>query len=238
MRAWHNGCALGFRPSIGLPIQLCGFDSRRPLQRLTMAKKIYSIPLQKSLKELANIKSKLNRLSKDNLYLELHSLRGKAYYFLEIEKFINFFKINKDETYSIKTIEYFNSKIFIEILSKHFNFSQYKIKEDNLKPFFYAFCSLFESFDKDSFSNLFFKLFLHYHSQVNNSSNIEIDFKSISQALAKSRGLTIKESYKEIENQVFFNLLLNQKVAVSLKGKSIKTLRKKAYKKLFFQEFV
>jgi len=203
-----------------------------------MAKKLYSVGLEKSLKDLENIKSELNRLTKENQYLELHQLRGKAYYFLEIEKFINFFKIDKDTTYTLKTIEYFNAKIFIQIVAKHFNFTQYKIKEENLKPFFYAFCSLFERFDSESFSNLFFKLFLHYHSQVNNSSNIEIDFKDICQLLAKNRDLTIKESYKEVENRVVFNLLLNKKVALSLKGKSIKTLRKKAYKKLFFQEFV
>jgi hypothetical protein len=52
----------------------------------------------------------------------------------------------------------------------------------------------------------------------------------------KNKDITIKESYvlNKDTKIVDFKLLLNSKVKIQLEGKSIKTLRKQAYKKIFF----
>jgi hypothetical protein len=51
----------------------------------------------------------------------------------------------------------------------------------------------------------------------------------------KNKDIVIKESYvlNKDTKIVDFKLLLNSKVKIQLEGKSIKTLRKQAYKKIF-----
>ena len=124
---WYSGCTLGFRPRVGLPIQLRGFDSRHPLQkRLKIAKHILHIPIKKAQLFIKNQKREFNSILKEKKYIEYYKILGKGYYTIEIEKFIKFFKIDKDITYALKNIEYFNSKFFIKEIAKILNFSQFK----------------------------------------------------------------------------------------------------------------
>ena len=51
--------------------------------------------------------------------------------------------------------------------------------------------------------------------------------------MAKQRNLNIKESFGEDIDGSYFKILLDDVVLIEEKGKLIKTLRKKAYKKLF-----
>jgi hypothetical protein len=56
----------------------------------------------------------------------------------------------------------------------------------------------------------------------------------MTQTYIKNKNIILKESYKTIDNKVVFKILINNQIKISLEGSSIKTLRKKAYKKIFF----
>ena len=201
-----------------------------------MAKHFYTIPLQKSLTFIKEQKTLLNKATTDKKRLTYHKQLGKSYYILEIEEFLKFFKIDRDLDYALKSMEYFNNTVFIEKIQQILNFSMFKLQEKRVdaKEFFYAFCYLYRSIDKEEFSLFMQKTFLHYHSGFNTDSDIKIDYKDFSIALAKTKKAEIKESFGESEKESFFKLFIDNKLIVQEKGKKIKTLRKKAYKRLFF----
>jgi len=149
---------------------------------------------------------------------------------LQIEKFI------KNLISSLKTIEYFNSIKFFDEITLLLNFTQFDLEKNNIdkKDFFYSLFYVLNKNCNEVFEFFIHKIFLHFHTTFNNSSNINIDFKEMAQALAKSKNITLKESFGESENNSFFKILLDDKVAIDEKGKLIKTLRKKAYKNLFY----
>lgn len=202
-----------------------------------MAKKIYAIPLKKVLETINKNKTLFRKLLNDRHLLEYYKLLGKSYYILEIEKFIKMFKLDKNTAYALKILEMFNSKIFITEIILRLNFSQFKLEDYNIleKEFFYGFLYILKDLDKKVFELFLEKFFIHYYTTVHISSNIKINFKEISVSIAKSRGLEIRESFKEISvNKVYFKIIQNGKVVVYKEGKSIKTLRKKAFKEYFY----
>jgi hypothetical protein len=91
-----------------------------------MAKHILHISIKKAQLFIKNQKREFNSILKEKKYIEYYKILGKGYYTIEIEKFIKFFKIDKDITYALKNIEYFNSKFFIKEIAKILNFSQFK----------------------------------------------------------------------------------------------------------------
>lgn len=202
-----------------------------------MAKKIYTIPLQKTLEATKNYKSDIFKLTQDRNFLEFNKLFGKSYYYIELEKFIHFFKIDKDISYALKTMENFNSKVFInDEVALRLNFSQYNLEVSNItqKDFFYGYMNLLRVNNEDLFSTLLQKLFIHYHSAFKNNSDIQINFKDIVTSLAKTRNITLKESFGENGDKSYFILFANTQEAVKKEGKSIKTLRKQCYKEYFY----
>ncbi len=201
-----------------------------------MAKHFYHIPLQKTLTFIKEYKSSLNTLTTDKKMLEYHKQLGKSYYTLQVETFIDFFKIDKELDYALKTIAYFNSSVFMAELHKILNLSQFELALHKVqtKEFFYAFCYLYAKNDAEGFEMFMQKTFIHYHSAFNSESNIHIDHKEMCRTLAKTKKVSIKESFGEEDEISFFKLQLDEKLTVEEKGKRIKTLRKKAYKKLFY----
>ncbi len=155
---------------------------------------------------------------------------------IQIESFISFFKIYKNLEFSLKTINYLSSLTFLENIFTLLNFNQYDFVnlKINQKDFFYGFCYILYKQDKVLFSTLLEKFFAHFHSSLNNNSNIHIDLTSITKELAVTRKINLKESFGEEEKQSYFNIKIDDNVSIDLKGKSIKTLRKKAYRKLFY----
>ena len=220
------------------PILIRGFDSRCPLQikGKVMAKKVYHIPLQQSQHFIKANKAELNSLCTNKKYLEYTKLLGKSYYQLQIEKFMFFFKINKDITHALNTLEYFNGAKFLDEIFVHLNFSQFNLEKNNVinKDFFYGFCYILTQKNTTLFELLMQKLFLHYHTTFNNTSNINIDYKDMALSIVKSKTITLKESFGEDEKGSFFKILLDGEVVIDEKGKLIKTLRKKVYKNLFY----
>jgi hypothetical protein len=198
-----------------------------------MAKKVYHIPLQQALDFTKTNKSTLTKLTNNPKNLEYSKLLGRSYYTLEIEKFIRFFKIDKDVNYALSSIEYFHSNIFLVDVSKLLNFSQFELK-DKQKDFFYAFCLLFSQQNQEAFSLFTHNLFLHFHTTFNSHSNIEIDYQEMSHTLLKSQNKTYKDSFGQEKESAFFKIFVDDIISIEEKGKRIKTLRKKAYKRLFF----
>jgi len=201
-----------------------------------MAKHFYQIPLQNTLSFIKEHKRELNQLTENKKQLEYNKLLGKSYYYLQIEAFISFFKIERDLDYALKSMEYFNSVVFLDKLYKSMNFSQFKLEQKQLqtKDFFYAFCHLYAQTSYEEFALFLQKTFLHYHTAFNQNSNIKIDHKEMCQTLLKSKKITLKESFGEDDKGSFFKILLDDKVIMTEKGKQIKTLRKKIYKNLFY----
>lgn len=201
-----------------------------------MAKHFYHIPLQKTHTFIKKYKSGLNAFTTDKKSLEYYKLLGKSHYVMQVEKFITFFKIDKELDYALKTMAYFNSSTFMEELYKILNFSQFDLERENVssKDFFYALCYLYATQNKRDFEHFIDKTFLYYHSAFNLKTNINIDYKDMSHTLLKTKKLSIKESFGEEGETAFFKILLNDKLVVEEYGKRIKTLRKKVYKKLFY----
>jgi len=201
-----------------------------------MAKHFYHIPLQNTLTFIKTHKSTLNATMRDKKTLEYYKQLGKSYYTLQVETFVEFFKIDKELDYALKTLEYFHSSVFMAELHTVLNLSQFELEAHKVdsKEFFYALCYYYAKDDANEFELFIQKTFLHYHTAFNAQSNIVVDHKEMSQALAKSKKLTIKESFGEDDKESFFKLLLDGKQMLEERGKRIKTLRKKAYRKLFY----
>jgi len=201
-----------------------------------MAKHFYHVPLQHILTFIKTDKSTLNTLVKEKKTLEYYKQLGRSYYILEIENFITFFKIDKELDYALKTLEYFHSSVFMAELYKVLNFSQFELEAHKVesKEFFYALCYLYAKYDAKNFALFIHKTFLHYHTAFNTESNIQIDHKEMSHTLAKSKKVSIKESFGEEGKESFFKLFLDDTLAIEEKGKRIKRLRKKSYKRLFY----
>lgn len=210
------------------------------IQKITtrniLAKHIYNLPLQKVQQFIKLNKSDLNKLCLDKKLLELNKLLGKSYYTVELDKFIKFFKIDKDTDYSLSTLEYFNSIKFIDDITHHLNFMQFDLEKfpHQKKDFFYGFCNLLHQENPKLFEVFFEKVFLHYHSGFNNHSNININYKDMATTIAKTKHLKLKESFGEEDENSYFKIYVNDKLIIEENGKMIKTIRKKAYKKLFF----
>jgi hypothetical protein len=72
--------------------------------------------------------------------------------------------------------------------------------------------------------------FIHYSSFIAKNSDIELNHESIVRFLAKQRDIKLKESFGEDKEEAYFCLKIDDK-SITFKGKSIKSLRKKVYKK-------
>ena len=163
-----------------------------------MAKHIYHLPLEKVKTFIKDNKATLNEVQNDKYIFEYRKNFGKSYYDLELEKFIEFFKINKNHSYAIKNIKYFTSDKFLQELYKLINIEQFKLDNIKQREFFYNFVFTLQKKDKELF---FHKIFLHFHTSINESSNINIDYQDLSKTIAKNRNIKLKESFGEGEDK-------------------------------------
>ena len=195
-----------------------------------MAKKLYALPLKQLLDFIKENKSEIYKLDKDAKYKEYGVILGKSYYILYIEEFLHKFKIEKDIDMFLKMMKYFNSNSFIDEIFHLLNFKPFKIQP---KEFFYGFVFVLQSKNRVLFEKFFEATFIHFSSFVNQNSNITINYKDIVTFLAKQRNLEVKESFGELANtdMVYFKLSVGDEIIIK-NGKSIKVLRKKAYKQM------
>lgn len=191
-----------------------------------MPKKLYHTPLQDIHTFIKNYKNKISNTLQDNQKKEYYKTFSKAYYDIEIEKFIHFYKIDSDISHALKTINFFKSQSFLKRVYELLNFEQFDGDE---KELFYIFLYFLKNIDNELFEKFIPKLFLHFFDS-NKTNNININYKEIAQTLSNQLHKTLKESFAQKDEYAYFKLILDEKEVVSLEGKSIKTMRKKAYK--------
>lgn len=151
---------------------------------------------------------------------------------LHIKEFIEFFKVDKDYEYANKTIKYFTSENFMQNLYSYLNVEQFKAANVNLRDIVYIIIFTLNNHNNELLGTFLHKTFLHFFSGLNKSSKIQIDYIDCCKIIAKHKHIVIKESFYEDENLAYFKLFCNEIESINLKGTSIKTLRKKAYKNL------
>jgi hypothetical protein len=198
-----------------------------------MAKHIYHIPFNDTQNFIKTHKSTIIELISSDQSLQYNSHIGKAYYELAIKEFVEFFKIDSDIDYAVQTQTYFKSSSFFEYLFELLNLNQFPSKSPSHKTnIFYGFCVIFASKDRLLFDMFFQKAFLHFFSQFSSSSPINIDYKNILELIAKQHNQHLKESFGQDDSQKsYFKIYLDDELIINIQGKSIKSLRKKAYKK-------
>ena len=198
-----------------------------------MARKLYSVKYEKVAEFIKNNKSEIKSLLVSN-HFEYAKLFGNTYYELRIKEFIEQYKIDKDKAYAMEVISFFKSSTYIEKLFSHIGMFA---SEKNPKELFYVLVYVLENSKiEEAKEVLFYHSFLFYIFTLNKSSNIALDHKQMSLSLLKTSypNISIKESFGEKEETAYFSLHLNTGMEIKEQGQSIKTLRKKVYKRLFF----
>jgi predicted nucleotidyltransferase len=102
----------------------------------------------------------------------------------------------------------------------------FEMKEEILKKLQELKPTLYEKYGIESFA-IFGSV---AKGEENENSDINIDHKEIVVYLAKQKGIKLKESFGEDEKGAYFSLKVGDE-SITLRGKSIKSLRKKVYKK-------
>ncbi|WP_320035777.1 hypothetical protein [Halarcobacter sp.] len=201
-----------------------------------MAKHIYHLPLQDTLKFFKENKTFINEGLNNTAIFEYRKLYGRTFYELQIKEFIEFFKIDKDLSYALKTINYFKSENFLNNIYTFLNIdTRNSSKSIPNRDFLYTMIYIFNDKNKELCNKFFHKVFLHFFTTLNQNTNTQIDYIDLSKTLAKNRKIVLKDSFGEKEDNSYFKIFLNDKIEVEHYGKSIKTLRKKAYKQLFYK---
>ena len=216
-----------------------------------MAKHLYHIGFNSIKQYISQNKSILNSYISDNDKIQVSKLFGKAYYEVAMYEFMKAYKIINDTKYSLQVLNVFKSNIFVDTLFSRLGLDMFenmanKNKNRDKKAIFYTFVYfLFENGNDEKENKtesikdkLFRHYFLHYLSTMNKETSTNINFQDMTKSYIKSmknKNITLKESYKILEDKnVIFHILIDKKVIITLEGKSVKTLRKKAYKKIFF----
>lgn len=197
-----------------------------------MPKHIYHLPLQKVQVFIQKHQEDLKSSLKDMQVYEYYKTFGKAYYILEVENFIKTFKVDKNLNFALKTIKYFSSEVFLSQVYKLL-----ELKMEN-RDVFYCLVYILKSKDKKLFELFFQKIFLHFYTSLNVSSNVNIDYIDLAKTIAKNKNINLKESFgKDEEDKNYFKIFFDDKVEIFLRGGeiSLKTLRKKAYKQVIFK---
>lgn len=198
-----------------------------------MARKLYSVKYEKVAQFVKSNRAEIKAHLSSN-HFEYAKLFGNTLYELRIKNFIEQFKIEKDKSYALEVISFFKSSAHIEKLLSHIG-----LLYDNKTPkeIFYIFVYVLEHSKAEDIKDIFFyQSFLFYLFTVNKSSDIHIDHKPMSLSLLKTSypNITVKESFAENADGVYFAIKLSSGYEITENGTSIKTLRKKVYKRLFF----
>ena len=209
-----------------------------------MAKKLYSVALRFVQIFIRNNKVEIANIIKNRQKYEYAKVLGRSHYEIYIQRFIEEFKIDKDIDYALKVLNHYKSYKFIYKLYQLLNLDRFEeekddenAKKDHRKSIFFTFVYYLNSMHDHTKEDLENRLFKHYFLHMlalDKSNNIELNFKNLSFSLIKGIEITINESFSVVDEKAVFKLLLNKNVHIELSGNSIKTLRKRAYKQLFY----
>ena len=215
-----------------------------------MAKKLYHVGINHINEFISKNSTNIRSLITNDKKYELAKQFGRSYYELSINDFFIKYKINKDLKYAVKVLNIFKAYDFIEKIYELLQLSQFKQYDkasniqlsslkDHRKNIFYCFVYfLFTDINdqkKEIQDRLFSRYFLHYLNGINQNNGIVLNYKNMTYEYIKGKNITLKESFKiDEEGKSHFKILLNGKEKIVLTGTSIKTLRKKAYKQIFY----
>jgi len=216
-----------------------------------LAKHFYQIGIDSIKHFISKNQAGINKNIINNEKFELSKVFGRAYYEIAIKEFFREFRLDKEPKHAIQILNIFKSVKFIDEIYKYTGLSKfedidYVSKADNSslkdykKSIFYSFIYFLYVYENEQKrkiqSQLLSKYFLHYVSTINYKTNTELNYKNMTLSYVKGKDINIKESYK-IDNDtqtVSFKILIDNKVIIDIVGKSVKTLRKKAFKQIFF----
>jgi len=213
-----------------------------------MAKKLYSTGIRYVQQFITEHKSHINALLQNPLSFEYSKIFGRSHYEIKIQEFIEAFKIDKDLDYAVSVLNNYKSYTFIYELYRRLNLERFETpkvaqmplhaQKDMHKSIFYTFVfyvqSLPDPLHEEIHKRLFRFYFLHMLMMVHRKSNLVLDYQKLCQGLLKQKQLNVKESFHTQEDKAVFKLFLSGRELLQMEGKSLKTLRKKAYKKLFY----
>lgn len=216
-----------------------------------MAKKLYHVGFDTISEFISQNRKSIQTHIHPKERFEIEKVFGRAYFELAIANFIKQFHIDKDLHYALYILNQLKSNLFIYDLYKKLQLSMFEEKpycdthnedafKDYQKSLFYGFVSFLytqENTAKKKIQEKLFSLyFFHYIKTLTNPSGIHLEYKDMTLSYIKGKDIELKESYMmdEEKNRVNFKILINKEAVVQLEGKSVKTLRKKAYKKAFF----
>jgi len=212
-----------------------------------MAKKLYFTGFKRINQYLEEKEEEFTKLLKSRADFEYSRTFGKAIFYLKIQQFLKRFHIEKDKSHALKVFNILSSyecinellkRTLLKDFLKEINISSdEKVKTLNL---FYSFVYFLENdssnsiFAKDTQERIFTRYFLHFYMFARKDKGRNINYQDIVKYLLKGKIADIKEIVKRSSEHVEFTLIFNEKEIFKENGKSIKSLRKKAYKKLLF----
>ena len=195
-----------------------------------MAKKHYSLPIDKVQLFIETHKSEINSLLNNTQKKEYAKRLAKAQYLLQIEQFFQTFHIDKELGYALQILHYFESESFYKVLFSMLGLEQFSGHKHS--EVLLLVLSVLYKYDGTLHAHFLEYTFLHYHTEQTAKSKVHIDYQSIAKHLAKYQKLDYKESFGEEDGKAFFNIYAGDELLVGKNGKSIKTLRKQVYKLL------
>ncbi len=216
-----------------------------------MAKKLYQIGFTSIRNYISSHKSLINKNIKNSETHELAKVFGRSFYEIAIKDFFTGYKIDRNPKYALQVLNVFKSFNFINNLYVHLELNMFEdtthVKKlnqlsinDYQKSIFYCFvyfiCTGTDAQKEDIKRKVFLHYFLHHISVIIPKTDTYLNYKDMTLSYIKGKNVSIKESYKidsDSEN-VNFKILLNEQIKINLDGNSVKTLRKKAYKQVFF----
>ncbi|WP_456401149.1 hypothetical protein [Persephonella sp.] len=190
---------------------------------------------------------KIQEIINNSTSFEYAKTLGKAIYHLKIKEFIERFKLDKNKSYRLKVFNTLSSFECINELYKRTDFQ--KLLKGNydkasiLNTFYVVVYQINEDLNKETKEDylsrdieerIFIRYFLHFYLSTRPDKGRNIDYQNMVKVLLKGKIADIKERTINVNGSVAFILIFNNEEIFNQMGKSIKTLRKKAYKKLFY----
>ncbi|WP_457639909.1 hypothetical protein [Persephonella sp.] len=210
-----------------------------------MGKKLYFTGFKKIDRYLEEKEEEFLKLLKNKADFEYSRTFGKAIFYMKIKNFIDSFHLQKDKHFALKVFNILSSYECINELFKRTKLKDFlknielsldeKAKTLNL---FYSFAYFLDTdsspFAKDIQERIFIRYFLHFYMFARKDSGRNINYQDMIKNLLKGKIADIREVIRNNQDGIEFILLFNGEEIFKENGKSIKTLRKKAYKKLLF----
>ncbi|WP_457624687.1 hypothetical protein [Persephonella sp.] len=212
-----------------------------------MGRKLRFIGVEKINKYISEKEEIIQEILNNPTYFEYAKTFGKAAFYLKIKEFIERFKLDKNKSYGLKVFNVLSSFECINELFKRTYFQKLikgNYEKSNVMSTFYVFVYLMNkelqeksgNFHKsrDIDERLFVRYFLHFYLSTRPDGGRNVNYQDMVKYLLKGKIADIRERVLNLNGSTNYILIFNGKEVFNETGRSIKTLRKKGYKKLFY----